>query len=409
MQEINGVSYLTKQIWTDATWLRFLSLNELGFFLMLIAGVLVLTFVLAYGTFVVWAERKVAGHVQDRLGPMRVGWHGWLQTLADGIKLMMKEDIYPTLADKPLFVLAPPIVFLSAFVGYAVVPFSQNAQMADLDIGVLYIMATASLGVIGLIMAGWASNSKWPLYGAMRSAALTVAYGIPLGLSIIPVLMVAGSLSMQDLVQSQNGGILHWNFFRCWPFMPLAFIIFFISNLAETNRVPFDIAEAESELVGGYHTEYSGVSFSVFFLAEYAAMYLACAVTTTLFLGGYLPPDLSGIPLILSLALLGIFLFWRFKTFHDRSQVSEAIFCAILVAAITLLWGVWPYFFWFLAKTGVLLYLMLHLRWTLPRLRIDQMMYMCWKVLTPVAFINILGTGLWWMWITGIPKNWWPY
>ncbi|MBI3893090.1 MAG: NADH-quinone oxidoreductase subunit H [Candidatus Wallbacteria bacterium] len=381
-----------------------MSHDLLGFLLMLVAGVLLLTFVLVYGMVAVWAERKVAGHIQDRLGPMRVGWHGWLQSLADGVKLMMKEDIIPTKADKPLFVLAPPLVFLAAFTAFAVLPFSSRVQLAELNVGILYITAISSLGVVGVIMAGWASNSKWPLYGAMRSAALVVSYGVPLGLSILPVLMVSGSLALQDIVASQSGGILGWNVFRIWPFMPMAFLVFFISSLAETNRVPFDVAEAESELVGGYHTEYSGINFSLFFIAEYSAMFLSCGVAATLFLGGYLPPGfrglgLWGIPRLLAWLAVILFLIWRFQTFIERKQTSEAIFFFFVLTLVgLLLWRRFPHLFWFLAKTSLLLLVMLWLRWTLPRLRIDQMMHMCWKVLTPLAFINLLGTALWWMW-----------
>lgn len=403
MNDSYGVRHLQKHIWENHAFSHIFNADFLGFALMVIAGVALLTFVLVYGMVAVWAERKVAGHIQDRLGPMRVGWHGWLQSLADGVKLMLKEDIIPTMADKPLFILAPPLVFLAAFTAYAVLPFSSRAQLADLDIGVLYITAVTSLGVVGIIMAGWASNSKWPLYGAMRSAALVVSYGVPLGLSMLPVLMLSGSLSLQEIVGNQGGGILHWNLFQAFPFMPLAFLVFFISSLAETNRVPFDIAEAESELVGGYHTEYSGINFSLFFIAEYSAMLLSCGVAATLFLGGYLPPafrtlGMMGLPRLLAWLALGLFLLWRFTSFWERRQFSEALFFAVLTLAGLLLWRTFPHLFWFLTKTGVLFLVMLWLRWTLPRLRIDQMMYMCWKVLTPLAFVNLFGTSLWWVW-----------
>ncbi|MBI4870996.1 MAG: NADH-quinone oxidoreductase subunit H [Candidatus Riflebacteria bacterium] len=404
MQEVYGIQTLTRFLWENFTFLQVMSQDLLAFLLLVVAGTAVLVFVLVLGIIAVWAERKVAGHVQDRLGPMRAGWHGWLQTVADGIKLMLKEAVIHKGADKPLFILAPFLAFLSALAGYLVLPFSMRAQMADLDIGVLYISAVTSLGVVAIIMAGWASNAKWPLYGAMRSAALVVSYGVPLTLSIIPVLMVAGSLSMQEIVMSQSGSILDWNFFRAWPFMPAAFLVFFIAALAETNRVPFDIAEAESELVGGYHTEYSGIMWSVFFMGEYAAMFLSCGMATTLFLGGYLGPRFGslgcwGIPRFLAWLAVVIFLYWRFRTHWDRRQLGEAIFFALFTLFGLAVWAIWPHLFWFLIKSSALFILMLILRWTLPRLRIDQMMHMCWKVLIPVAFVNLLGTGIWFMWV----------
>jgi NADH-quinone oxidoreductase subunit H len=398
-----GVGHLTRHLWAHYPIVHGLPYEWLAFLVLLVAGTCVLLFIMFLGIVAVWAERKVAGHIQDRLGPMRAGWHGWLQTVCDGVKLMLKEETLHSGVDRVLFYLAPCIAFQAPFLAFLVLPFSSRAQMADLDVGVLFLTAVGGLGVVAIIMAGLASNSKWPLYGAMRSAALVVSYGVPLTLSLIPALMFAGSLSMQDIVHSQNGSLLNWNLFRAWPFMPAAFLIFFIAALAETNRVPFDIAEAESELVGGYHTEYSGIMWSIFFMGEYSAMFLSCGVATTLFLGGYLPPHFLalgfwGIPRLLAWLGVVLFLVWRFRTFHERRQVTEAVFFALLTLFCLAVWAIWPHLFWFLLKTTILFNVMLLLRWTLPRLRIDQMMHMCWKVLIPVSFINILGTGLYWLW-----------
>ena len=305
--------------------------------------------------FLIWLERKVSAHIQDRLGPMRVGgWHGWAQSIADGIKLLVKEDIIPAMADRPLFIIAPVIIFTAAFMSFVVMPFSESIIVADLDIGILYVYGISTITVIGIIVAGWASNNKWSMLGAMRSAAQLVSYEIPVGLSLLAGVIMAGSLSTIDISLAQSGGIWNWFIFRCFPFSFIAAILLYIGALAETNRTPFDLAEAESELVSGYHTEYSGFRFSLFFLAEYTNMVIASALVVILFLGGF-------------------------------TGVIPIAFVPDVIAG--------P--FWFLAKTLFLVFVMIWIRWTLPRLRVDQLMTTCWKYLIPISLVNLGIIGLW--------------
>lgn len=299
--------------------------------------------------FLIWFERKVAAHVQDRLGPMRVGWHGVLQSFADGIKLLFKEDIIPEGADRPLFKLAPILVIMGAFAAFAVVPWGDGLVVSDLNIGLLYVIAITSFGAIGILMAGWASNNKYSLYGGMRSAAQLVSYEIPTAIIIILVVLQVGSLNLQDVIAAQADGLWgenRWFITRMFPLNLIAFVVFFICGLAETNRNPFDIPEAESELVAGFHTEYSGMRFAMFFLAEYGAMFLVAGLAAILFLGGWVGPYFSG-PLV------------------------------------------------FFFKTLFLVFVQMWLRWTLPRLRVDQLMALCWKYLIPIAFaLVVLVAGL---------------
>ncbi|MFQ6611953.1 MAG: NADH-quinone oxidoreductase subunit NuoH [Fidelibacterota bacterium] len=310
----------------------------------------------------VYVERKVSAFMQDRVGPMGqgVGLHagkwGMLQTVADALKLLIKEDLIPASADQKLFIIAPFIIFIAPFVALAAIPFNPVLQVADINVGIFYILAMGSIGVIGMVMAGWASNNKWSLYGAMRSVAQIISYEIPVGLSIVAVIMVVGSLNLQEIVRFQSG--TKWGFLPNWimfnnPFLFLAFIIFFISSIAETNRTPFDIPEAESELVAGFHTEYSGMRWAYFFLSEYANMLIVCGVATVAFMGGWLSP----IP-----------------GYFDSP-----------------LWGL----FWFLGKIIILILVMMWFRWTFPRLRVDQLMNVCWKVLIPLALMNLFGVGIW--------------
>jgi NADH-quinone oxidoreductase subunit H len=313
-----------------------------------------LLFVLPYALFAVWWERKVSAHMQDRLGPMRVGgWHGWAQTIADIVKLIQKEDIVPTAADKKLHFLAPFIVFIGSYAAFAAIPFSSAYIGSDIHLGVLYIIAVSALVVVGLLMAGWSSNNKWSLFGAMRSAAQIVSYEIPTAVAVLCVVMIAGTLNLQEITVAQSGWFWNWYVFQKFPFVFIAFLIFFVASLAETNRTPFDIPEAESELVAGYHTEYSGMKFAIFFLAEYANMFAVSAIASTLFLGGWNSPFGD----FLSGPFLGVF--------------------------------------WFAMKGMFFVTVQMWLRWTLPRLRVDQLMYVSWKVLTPWAFVCMFAIGLW--------------
>jgi NADH-quinone oxidoreductase subunit H len=319
---------------------------------------IIVTFMAVGPIVYVYAETKIAGFMQDRIGPKRVGPHGMLQTVADAVKLLFKEAIYPAGADKLLFVLAPCIVNIGAFLPFVVIPWGGQLQTADLNVGVFYVTAVASLSTVGLIMAGWASNNKYALFGAMRSAAQIVSYEIPAVMILLIPVMIVGSLSLQDLVAAQTGGLPSWFIWRYFPLMPIAFLIFFTAGLAECNRAPFDIPEAESELVAGFHTEYSGFFFAMFFMAEYTEMFVISAVTSVLFLGGFHAPH----PLLQSLALVG--------------------FPSVGLGA-----------FWLTAKAGSLMFVMMWLRWTLPRLRVDQLMYVAWKVLLPISLVLVVATG----------------
>lgn len=342
------IQYSFELIPALADWPLWLSATVIG----VVLGVLLFTFIAIFTLVAVWLERKISGHMQDRLGPMEVGgWHGWAQTIADTIKLLVKEDIIPAKADKLLFRAAPYVVFSATLAAFAALPWSKHFIPADLNVGLLYILSVSSVVVIGILMGGWASNNKWSLYGAMRSAAQMVSYEIPVALSLIVAILISGSLDMQQIVESQSGNMFHWNAFRFFPFAFVAFIIYFIASLAEVNRTPFDLTEAESELVAGFHTEYSGMRWSFFMMAEYANMFVVSAIATTAFLGGWQPP-------------------FQFLAFL-------------------------PGAFWFLAKAFFLIFIQMWLRWTLPRLRVDQLMYTAWKVLTPFSFALILFVSLW--------------
>jgi NADH-quinone oxidoreductase subunit H len=341
----------------------------------LIPGVVIVTFMALGPILYVYTETKVAGFMQDRIGPKRVGPHGMLQTIADAVKLLFKEAIFPAGADKVLFVLAPCLVCVGAFLPFVVLPWGGRMQTADLNVGVFYVVAVASLSTVGIIMAGWASNNKYALFGGMRSAAQIVSYEIPAVMVLLVPVMIVGSLSLQDIVAAQTGGLQNWLLWRYFPLMPVAFLIFFTAGLAECNRTPFDIPEAESELVAGFHTEYSGFFFAMFFMAEYTEMFVIAAVTSVLFLGGYLAPH----PMLQDLRVIGLPNF-----------------------------GLG--FLWLIAKAWALVFVMMWLRWTLPRLRVDQLMYLAWKVLLPVAFALVVAVGGLVMWkptALGFPWDRW--
>jgi NADH-quinone oxidoreductase subunit H len=317
-------------------------------------ALLPLAWVVPFALFAVWWERKISAHMQDRLGPMRTGgYHGWAQTIADILKLIQKEDIIPSAADRKLFILAPYLVFAGSYAAYAAIPFSAAYVGSGINIGLFYVISISSLVVVGLLMAGWASNNKWSLFGAMRSAAQIVSYEIPVALAILAVVMVAGSFDLQEINRLQSGWFWNWFLFQKFPFLFLGSLIYFVASLAEVNRTPFDIPEAESELVAGYHTEYGGMRFALLFLSEYANMFAVSAIAATLFLGGWNSP------------------------FGDWLSGPY--------------WGV----FWFLTKGMTFIFVQMWLRWTLPRLRVDQLMYVGWKVLIPFAFVVVIGVGFW--------------
>jgi NADH-quinone oxidoreductase subunit H len=302
----------------------------------------------AYLTF---AERKIIGYMQVRIGPNRVGPRGWLQPIADALKLLMKEIVIPTNANRFLFIVAPMLSIAPALAAWAVLPFTDTLVLADIDASLLYILALTSMGVYGVIIAGWSSNSKYAFLGAMRSAAQIVSYEIAMGFALVGVLLAGGSLNLVEIVQAQQGSLLHWFWL---PLLPL-FLVYFISGVAETNRAPFDVSEGESEIVAGFHVEYSGMAFAVFFLAEYANMILIAALASLMFLGGWLSP------------------------FEGTWFES---------------WFAWiPGIFWLFAKMAVMLLLFLWFRATFPRYRYDQIMRLGWKVFIPITIVWLVVEG----------------
>jgi NADH-quinone oxidoreductase subunit H len=323
----------------------------------IVVGV-VIAYISVAAMFMIWWERKISAHIQVRFGPMRVGgWHGWAQSIADGLKLLLKEDIIPARADKVIFVLAPMVVFAASLAGYVTIPWGPGVIVQDLNIGILYMISISSLTVVGIIMAGWSSNNKYATLGAMRSAAQAVSYEVPLVLATLGPVMLAGTMSMGKLVEAQSG---YWlGFLPRWYVLPqfVAFLVYFTCALAECNRLPFDIPEAESELVAGFHVEYSGMRFAIFFLAEYANMFAVAAIATTLFLGGWLGPGVGS---------------------PGLHPVVQGLLGLV----------------YFQIKVYFLIFVMMWLRWTLNRLRVDQLMDFAWKVLLPIAFANLILTGL---------------
>lgn len=310
----------------------------------------------AYLTF---AERKIIGYMQVRIGPNRVGPRGLLQPIADVVKLLFKEVIIPTKANRFLFLIAPVLSLAPALVAWAVIPFTDRLVLADIDASLLYVLAVTSMGVYGVIIAGWASNSKYAFLGSLRSAAQIVAYEIAMGFALVGVLMAAGSLNLREIVLHQSGGMHQW---YIWPLLPL-FMVYFISGVAETNRAPFDVAEGESEIVAGFHVEYSGIGFGLFFLAEYANMILISTLTAIMFLGGWLSP------------LTGLLPSAVFQTPFVGPLLDDGLH-------------------WLFLKISVFLFLFLWARATFPRYRYDQIMRLGWKVLIPVTIVWIVVIGV---------------
>ncbi len=299
----------------------------------------------------VYTERKVAAHFQCRLGPMRVGWHGILQSIADTLKLLLKEDIVPDQADKAMHLFAPVLCVLAALLALIAIPFSPYLAVSDMNIGVLFISAVSGLGVLGILLGGWSSNNKWSLLGAMRAGAQIISYELSATLSILVVVMFSGSMKFSEIVQSQDQG---WWIWRAPVVGLVAFLIFLVASTAEINRTPFDLAEGESELTAGFHTEYSGMRFAFFFLAEYLNLFIVSSMGATLFLGGWMPLHIGNL------------------TFFN--QVMDLI----------------PPGLWFALKVSGFIFLSMWFRWTFPRLRVDQLMKLEWKVLLPIGFINLL-------------------
>jgi NADH-quinone oxidoreductase subunit H len=359
-----------------------------------------------------WIERKVIAHIQVRPGPYRVGPHGLLQPVADIIKLLTKEDLVPPYVNKPLYLLAPFLAMTMALLSIAVIPFGPQIQVAgyqtymqltDLNIGVLFVLAVSSMGVYGIALAGWSSNNKYALLGGLRSSAQMISYELPLSLTIAAPLLISNTLSLRGLVEKQAGGIWNWNVLH-GPFPQIiSFIIFLIAAFAETNRVPFDLPEAENELVAGFHTEYSSMKFASFFMSEYANMITVSCMATLLFLGGWVAPwpakyGSSYVPAAI-FALAGVVALYH--GFHPARRRDGHTLPAIgvlflIAAAVFLLPMVQSWLiplFWFCAKTGGILFGFMWVRGTLPRFRYDQLMGFAWKFLFPVAMLNLLVTG----------------
>lgn len=349
-----------------------------GILLYILITAVLFGFIALFALFAVYAERKIAGFVQDRLGPMETGRYGLLQTFADILKLLQKELINPSAADKILFAIAPVIIFGAVFIGYSVVPWAPGFVPANTHTGLFFIMAVVSIDALGILMAGWGSNNKYSLLGSIRAIAQMVSYEIPVGLSLIAAVMITQTLNLNEIAINQGvlstenllflgfwdvsdiGGILAWNIFQA-PHLIVVYVIFFIATLAECNRAPFDIPEAESELIGGFHTEYGGVRFAFVFLAEYAMMFLVAMLGVVIFLGGWNTP----LPNIGTLRLAD----WTTGLF----------------------WGL----FWTLSKSLLIVGIQMWIRWTLPRFRADQLMNLCWKIMIPAAFICMAISGLW--------------
>jgi NADH-quinone oxidoreductase subunit H len=318
---------------------------------MTLIGLVFLLFYAVVGLFLVYAERKVCAFMQNRVGPNRVGPYGIFQTIADFIKLLMKELIMIRDSDKLLFNIAPFIVIIASFMAIAAIPFAKGLHAIDFDIGILYVIAVSSLGVVGVLLAGWSSNNKYSLIGAMRSGAQIISYELSVGLSLLTIIVLAGTMQFSEIVDGQATG---WFIFKGHIPAFIAFVLFLIASTAETNRGPFDLAEAESELTAGFHTEYSGIKFAFFFLAEYMNMFIVASIAATVFLGGWMP--------------------FHVGSWTGFNNIMDWI----------------PPFVWYFGKTAFVIWLMMWFKWTFPRLRIDQLLTLEWKYLLPINLVNIL-------------------
>jgi NADH-quinone oxidoreductase subunit H len=358
---------------------------------------LVLTIILTYAVFVIWAERKVSAFVQDRYGPMVTGPYGLLQTIADLLKLLQKEDIVPKASSTFLFKASPLIIFIVVFIGFSVVPFAPTVIGSRSALGIFFLFAIIAIEVVAIFVVGWSSNNKYSLLGAIRAIAQMISFELPLTLSVLSVLLLSHTLNLDEIVYQQSiwadpmnqenyflfgitswgidlknyGGVFLWNVFR-YPHLLISFIIYFIASLAECNRAPFDIPEGESELVAGFHTEYSGYRFAILFLAEYALMLLVSLLAVILFLGGWTSP----LPNIGSVELAN----YTSGTLGEWTAIA---------------WGG----FWMALKTIVLVFLQMMMRWTYPRLRVDQLMRLCWKILLPISIVLVLVSAFWIVWL----------
>jgi NADH-quinone oxidoreductase subunit H len=333
----------------------------LTFAIFFLVAFIIVNILAAVGGLGTYAERKISADMQMRIGPNRVGPYGLLQFLADGVKMIMKEDILPTNADKFLFFIAPMFCIVGVFATLAVLPFSSGFALTHLDVGTFYLIAISSLVGLGVFLGGYASNSKWSMLGGMRGASQIISYEIPVTISVLGICLLSGSMAFNHIIENQ-GGLPHTWFIFHNPFSFIAFFVYFTGALAETNRAPFDLPEAESELVSGYHTEYSGMKFGFFALAEYVEVFVVCGVASALFLGGYnVPFNVGGNTIVGQFLQLG----------------------------------------GFVSKTLALYYVVIWIRWTLPRLRVDQLMTICWKYLTPIAMFNLIGMAFWVYWFNG--------
>ena len=342
--------------WIDAFLREYLPNGWALFIEFVLIGIVILSVYAVLALILIYAERKICAFFQCRLGPTRVGPFGLLQSVADMIKILLKELIKIDRVDPRLFRLAAYLVIIASICTFAAIPFDKGLHVLDFNIGVLYLLAVSSLGVVGILLAGWSSNNKYTMIGAMRSGAQLISYELSCGLSLMTIVMLSGSLQLSTVVEQQS---VAWNIFRGGIPAIIAFIIYLIAGHAETNRGPFDLPEAESELTAGYHTEYSGIQFGFFYLAEYLNMFIIAAIATTLFLGGWMPLHIPG---------------WE-----GFNEIMDYI----------------PPVLWFFAKTFICVFLALWVRWTMPRLRIDQLLKLEWKILMPISLINIVFMALW--------------